>query len=63
MTFEEWMDISEVIFGETGMAIINQYFAGNISFENCVELLYTATNEEDIQKLQYFIRILNSIEE
>ena len=47
ITFDEYMDMSEKIIDKEGMLIAEQFFLGDIPFEEFAEQLWRAIPEEN----------------
>lgn len=59
MDFHEWMELSEKAIGKEGMAVFNQFVLGNISFEECLKVMYEVMTEENMCKLARFMEVVN----
>ena len=60
MNFHEWMTVSEPIIGKEGMAVFEQFVLGNISFEDCLEQMYEAVPQENMEALKIFLENINT---
>lgn len=57
LTFHEWMDASEKIIGEEGMAVFTQFVLGNIPFEECLKQMYEVFPQDNYEILRRLVAI------
>ena len=59
MDFHEWMMFSELIIGEEGMFVFEQFAAGNISFEEYIDQMYKVMPIENLYKFSMFMNAIS----